>query len=240
MLNSVRLQGFKGHRDTTLGLGPLTVLVGDHGSGKSSALLALEWLAGPPTPRNDDRHRHSQALLRRGSEQIRVTATGQTAGVPWSLARCADDSDGSWRERLESEVAGQAIEPHTDPGPDWASTRQELGPVTQRSIVQETFGSTRSYSLRASSIAAPGYSTDPGVQVGSDGCNTSVVLASMKLDDDRMFTRVENALRRIVPSFQAIRVKRAEVHDRGQCGHVLPEELVAVLDSAMKSAGVRE
>jgi predicted ATPase len=38
----------------------------------------------------------------------------------------------------------------------------------------------------------------------------------MKLEDDRMFTRVENALRRIVPSFQAIRVKRAEVHDRGQ------------------------
>jgi AAA15 family ATPase/GTPase len=41
MLTSVRLQNFKGHTDTTVNLGKLTVLVGPNASGKTSVLKAL-------------------------------------------------------------------------------------------------------------------------------------------------------------------------------------------------------
>ena len=41
MITSIRLQNFKGHRDTTVPLGRLTVLVGPNGSGKTSVLEAL-------------------------------------------------------------------------------------------------------------------------------------------------------------------------------------------------------
>jgi predicted ATPase len=48
VLQSVRIQNYKGLRDVTLTLGPLTALVGPNGSGKSSVLAALD----PVTPWN--------------------------------------------------------------------------------------------------------------------------------------------------------------------------------------------
>lgn len=42
MLDSIRLQNFKTHRDTEIKLGRLTVLVGPNGAGKSSVLQAIE------------------------------------------------------------------------------------------------------------------------------------------------------------------------------------------------------
>ena len=41
MIESIRIQDFKGHRDTSVRLGRLTVLVGPNGSGKTSVLEAL-------------------------------------------------------------------------------------------------------------------------------------------------------------------------------------------------------
>ncbi len=41
MLTSIRLQDFKGHRDTLVPLGRFTLLVGPNGSGKTSVLDAL-------------------------------------------------------------------------------------------------------------------------------------------------------------------------------------------------------
>ncbi|MBN1605618.1 MAG: AAA family ATPase [Polyangiaceae bacterium] len=46
MLQSVRIQNYRGLRDVTLTLGPLTALVGPNGSGKSSVLAALDPDAG--------------------------------------------------------------------------------------------------------------------------------------------------------------------------------------------------
>lgn len=47
MLDSIRLQNFKTHRDTEIKLGRLTVLVGPNGSGKSSVLQAIGLLRQP-------------------------------------------------------------------------------------------------------------------------------------------------------------------------------------------------
>ncbi len=44
MIESIEFKNFKALRDTTLPLGPLTILVGPNGSGKSTVLQALELL----------------------------------------------------------------------------------------------------------------------------------------------------------------------------------------------------
>lgn len=46
MLKSIHFKNFKALRDTTLPLGPFTLLVGPNGSGKSSALQALKLIRG--------------------------------------------------------------------------------------------------------------------------------------------------------------------------------------------------
>lgn len=46
MLDRIRLQNFKTHRDTEIRLGRLTVLVGPNGAGKSSVLQAIEMAQG--------------------------------------------------------------------------------------------------------------------------------------------------------------------------------------------------
>lgn len=42
MIEFIRLENFKGHRDSTISLGRFTVLVGPNGAGKTSVLDALE------------------------------------------------------------------------------------------------------------------------------------------------------------------------------------------------------
>lgn len=51
MIRSIQFQNFRVLRNTTLPLGPLTVIVGPNGSGKSTALQGLELLKEPSTGR---------------------------------------------------------------------------------------------------------------------------------------------------------------------------------------------
>src|SRR5436853_22579 len=72
MLEQVILRDFKGHRDSIVGLSPLTLLVGPNGAGKTSALEAIRFLGqlhyksfddvfrGPSSP--DDLMRHSDGV----------------------------------------------------------------------------------------------------------------------------------------------------------------------------------
>ncbi len=46
MIESIQFQNFKALRDTTLPLGPCTVLVGPNGSGKTTVLQAIEIFSG--------------------------------------------------------------------------------------------------------------------------------------------------------------------------------------------------
>ena len=47
MIQSIEFQNFKALRDTTLPLGPCTILVGPNGSGKSTVLQALKQIRKP-------------------------------------------------------------------------------------------------------------------------------------------------------------------------------------------------
>ncbi len=90
MISSIRLQDFKGHRDTTVPLGRFTALVGPNGSGKTSVLEAL-WLqsrlAYEPTRDVLAGDYAGKDLRRRGASQpFTLTWTGTEAGEAWSEA----------------------------------------------------------------------------------------------------------------------------------------------------------
>jgi predicted ATPase len=54
MIESIAFKNFKALRDTTLPLGPCTVIVGPNGSGKSTVLQALEAASGRNHPKYED------------------------------------------------------------------------------------------------------------------------------------------------------------------------------------------
>jgi len=69
------------------------------------------------------------------------------------------------------------------------------------------------YRLRAERIAAAVYRNNPEVRIEPDGTNTAIVLAAMKLGDDERFEIIEEAMRRLVPSLDRVRIRPEAIRD---------------------------
>ncbi|HRI72382.1 MAG TPA: AAA family ATPase, partial [Polyangium sp.] len=88
MIDSIRIQDFKGHRDTALKLGRLTVLVGPNGSGKTSVLEALELqrkLATSTTHLVFRGNRVFDDIGRYGTDEIILSSEGRWDGNSFAL-----------------------------------------------------------------------------------------------------------------------------------------------------------
>jgi predicted ATPase len=87
MITTIRLQNFKGHRDTTVPLGRLTLFVGGNGSGKSSALEALSLLA--------------QLGAGGGVQHGAWGADRLRCGAPWPIVlEATGNGEGAWTSRV--------------------------------------------------------------------------------------------------------------------------------------------
>lgn len=208
MLAKLRLQDFKGHRETEVPLGRLTMLVGDNGSGKTSVLEAL-WLQGsfehgPISVLKGDWAPND--LLRRGSVgPIQIESEGSRSGASWrsqiqievtepewKLAAVAEAGPGSSLPRFVGEAAG-GIGGGKLTG-DW----QKFSGMVGRAGL---------YRLQAPRIAAAAYSDEMATAIQPDGEQTAVVLAQLKLAHDEVFARIEASMRRLVPSVERVRIR---------------------------------
>lgn len=199
MISSIRLQDFKGHRDTTVPLGRLTALVGPNGSGKTSVLEAL-WLQSqlveqPPAKvlsgdfAVDDMHR------RGATDPCTFTSTGAQAGQAWSATMTLGGPQGyalGWN--------GDAAVP----APFDVPFKNMLGGRFGAAIQPATL-----YKLNAQAIAAAAYTERPSPLVERDGTNTSEALAALKLGYDEAFVRIEEEMRLIVPNVERVRIRHA-------------------------------
>jgi predicted ATPase len=217
MIERFRLRNFKSHRDTELALGRFTMLVGDNASGKTSVLdaLALQASLGDnPVPVLQGAW-SPEDLLRRGSnEPIAFRAEGVQSGRPWRTdlqleVKPAELNQGKQERGWELRAAGSD-------GTEFVANALGLGGGGTNHggwhRFTSTVGAATSFRLRADRVAEAAYSDDPDVLVGTDGTNTAVALAAMKLGDDEVFQRVEDAMRHLVPSMQRIRIRPATVH----------------------------
>lgn len=209
MINNVRLINFKAHQDTSVGLGRFTALVGDNASGKTSVLEALELLG---VSDGGAMLGYGLAnLVRRGCERSRVHARGQQQGQYTS-------------DELEVviEAAGSNVKFVTtrsgSRGEDrYSATANGVGHLSGGSTgewnkVSLSFGAARLYRLNADDVANESPIQDPGVEIDGVGTNTGAVLTSLKLTDDARFERIEEALRRLVPTVERIRLKQERIN----------------------------
>jgi predicted ATPase len=226
MIEKIRLRNFKGHQDTEVPLGRLTMLVGDNASGKTSVLEAL-WLQAAMFPNPSDVLKDSYApadLVRRGSDgKIKIESDGlRSAGSPRSAR--------NWGTRLTIDPANAT---------EWGGASLEIlgskvgaigggRPTTKWEELPLTVGTAQLYSLDAKKIAAVAASDSPDVKIGSDGQNTGPMLASLKLGNDEIFDRIEAALRALIPSVERIRIRQALLFPgtTGPIGHKITFDFI--------------
>ncbi len=200
MISSVTLKNYKAHRDTTIELGRFTVLVGPNGSGKTSVLEAIDKLARWPRDGWSDMIQPGTASTaprqyRRGAtEPLAVVARGRIAdadasvGFFWDSSEVKETNPGFRVRWAKGDASGH--EPQL-----FADTLSELGAATF-------------YRFASDLLARPSQSLEERPQLQRDGSNAADVLASLKLEDEVLFERIQDTLRMIVPRVKRIRIQR--------------------------------
>jgi predicted ATPase len=216
-LEHLSLHEFKAHRSTELRFSRLTMLVGDNASGKTSVLDALA-LQGALRPPFEEVLRGAWSipnLLRRGASSNRITlASGGTRGNDaWtSTLHLIQANEQNYEIEALAQV-GQSRYEATANG-----DRQGFGHGGHWNEIQAITGSTAMCRLRAERIAAAAYSPYAEPRIEADGTNTALVLAAMKLGDDERFEIIEEAMRRLVPSLDRVRIRPEAITDTAAGG----------------------
>lgn len=219
MLRSVQFRNFKALRKVELDdLERLTVLVGPNGSGKTSVLEAVHYVAQLGTRpycaifnhERDPRH-----LLRRGEEEMSITLSGQWAGTEGNLTLSVE------REVVNRPPPDEPLERHkfkiTGSWGDQPYETENAEEVLWNHLAD--FGSDLSrvvmLRLEASSLAKPSYSERRVPRVEYNGYGLASVVGYMAGNQPDRFKELVQTLRRIVPVVDAVRVERAEVRVPG-------------------------
>jgi len=204
MLDSLHLTHFKAHRDLTVGLSPVTVLVGPNGCGKSTvmeALICLSRLAAGATSGEVFTGPRALPEVRSvgSTGAIALETTGSLAGdrfrCAWTSTSEGDSFDLSWSQ-APSDTARSGPRPLLiDP----RLKRHLRGAVWRR--------------FEPSLLAKPGNSDDVHPRLHDDGRGLAPFLADMKLTHDSAFNDLTDALRQVIPSVRALRFERVELPD---------------------------
>lgn len=193
MLDRIRLQNFKTHRDTEIELGRLTVLVGPNGAGKSSVLQAIRMLRGllhNPAEYRLSPLKFMTTLPQNGAsvEACALHIAGTFVdGAPWSRAFGAQP------------LSTNRMQVRTAPG----------APTSERPIEPELVAIL--LTPNPSRLAAPVPATFVTPVMASDGEGLADVLAKMQLEDTDSFQALQAALRAVVPQVQRVGVRRVQI-----------------------------
>lgn len=216
MIHAVRFRNFKALRDVELELDRLTLLVGPNASGKTSVLEGIHH------------------LTRLASTDPRRVFEG-SAGVGVIASRGAEGTlelafSGTFRRKKgDLSITFASIEdfPFTDTyrvesrwGDRRATTRRELSPPEDRAgegpapadlplgvVVREA--SYLRFDLAR--LADPSYSDLATPVMGPDGSGLAAVIADMAVSRPDDFSRLQEALRAVVPGLVRVRLVRAKV-----------------------------
>ncbi len=208
MIDELRLQNFKGHRDTTVRLGRMCLLVGPNGSGKTSALEALDALGrvgAGSFPWKDSRGWYDAHVHRGDRCAMALGARGVVGSAPVDVTLTLAPAAAVPGELLESLEWHVGAVPHGTRGgfpvefPSSAGGRLVQGAVLLRPD--------------AARIAAPSLLRSPTPSVEADGYGTASVLATIRLRDLPSFERIEGLVRRVAPAVEGIQVETAQAGD---------------------------
>ncbi|MCK6513408.1 AAA family ATPase [Myxococcota bacterium] len=222
MIERVRLFRFKGHRETVVRLGRLTALVGPNGAGKTSFLQALHCL----------RRLEERDLLKgfQGAyDPLQFVRKGETS-VAWGLEGVAGVAKEPWAFGLEFQLpksknwmfdcsvdwSWQGVEEkqqqHGTTTNIWAGGSGEAPPKATPSVFRELLCRSVLLKMQAGLLAEVSFSPDEIPRVAEDGRYLASAIAYLKTYEEAAFERLQEAVRRVIPQVERLRVKRTKRH----------------------------
>lgn len=191
MIESIHFKNFKVLRDTTLPLGPFTLIVGPNGSGKSTAFQALEAAGNPPGFKLGGLI--TVGLAAQAGDHVEVLIT-------WGPAQDSVTTVVRWA------CGGEADRKHV-------RNAEELPANEQRRLgLDEALGTVQVYALDAIAIATP-VGLYPHVVLGGRGAALSGVLDRLRDHHPERFDALNDELARWLPEFDRV------LFDTPQSGH---------------------
>lgn len=180
MIESVEFRNFKALRKATLPLGRFTLIVGPNGSGKTTAIQALQATAAP---RGDGFEKFATAGLEQNED-----ATVVEVVLHWGEPQVANVTNVHWLPRQRCQK--------THAGPGGAQT-------PHAPVLEQTLQRIRAYSFEAQAISAV-VSLKPGIEMAPNGANTVVVLDRLRDKHPERFDALNEELGRWLPEFDRI------------------------------------
>ena len=180
MIQLIQFQNFKALRDTTLPLGPCTILVGPNGSGKRTVLQALEAVRKP----NETTFARVASCDVRGTKDASVLVK-----LTWSESPSPITYWYRWNANGEGRAGGEAPR-----SPVYEQIKAGIWAALNR---------IRVFSLDAQKLAglAP---VQTSIELGSDGTGLAAVLDGMRDEAPEQFKVIENQLGEWLPEFDRI------------------------------------
>lgn len=201
MWKSIELKNWKAHRSTRLALGRLTLLVGPNGAGKSTVLQAMHAASRvveevdaevfPPGYAAGLRHRGGAA-----DPSLRVDLGD--AGVSEAWFQVTVEGKGAVAEWMD-----------LDGGRPAAMSASRLSDNRPSVRLWPLLRGAKYLRIQPGRVAAASYSDKIPPVVAANGGATAWVLASIKLDDDAAFDKIQSILKAVVPSVERIRLSPA-------------------------------
>ncbi|HEY4422772.1 MAG TPA: AAA family ATPase [Pyrinomonadaceae bacterium] len=189
MIKSIRFQNFKALRDTTLSLGPFTLIVGPNGSGKSTVMQALRFASIPGGGEFEINKLLTAGLPRTVDTEVKVTIDWILDGFEVSTESGVTGARAYGNPSLQTAVAGidtQAV---------WRALK-----------------SFRVFSFDAKAIASA-VDTAPNPRLGEDGSNLAAVLDALRDTHPEKFEDLNKEFHRWLPEFDRILF---DIPDRGK------------------------
>ena len=177
MIESIEFKNFKALRDTTLPLGPLTILVGPNGSGKSTVLQALEAFGNP------DGVDFSRLVSFEARDIENATVSVK---ITWDNFHPPITFERSW---ISSGNKKQVTPDSVD--------------KSDRVAVSREIRNFRVFSLDAHKIAEA-VSVQGIIELASNGAGLASVLDGMRDDAPEQFKAIQNQICEWLPEFDCI------------------------------------
>jgi len=180
MIESIEFKNFKALRDTTLPLGPCTVIVGPNGSGKSTVLEALEAVRGP---KRGEFSRFASFAVRGNREEV------ASVKLFWSRSPSPMAFGCQWQGNI---VAQPSIDFPSGPAADQVKAR-----------MQRDVDRIRVYALDARKIAEPS-TVQRNIELAGDGTGLAAVLDGMRDEAPDRFNIIESQVAEWLPEFDSV------------------------------------